>query len=579
MKFAEKCYAFRIKGDNGGETGWERKLAAKLRLRAAILDTRGGKLVIQGRADEKYISDEYCVEARDSNGNVWRAEYRPYPLFDFSEPDSDVVLKGYEHILSLPLESGSTYRFYLTDGKGWSKRIDFRTGKFSRLTDFEKAFFAADGHIIKRIDDTIRVYDYRLSTYLASMHRYDKALREKYGASAEVISVRRAAVRYRLTHRKPLWIMSDRSHLARDNAAALFGYLMKNGAGAKYDIRFLLEENSADFEKMKAIGRVLKFGTKKHHVMQAAASMVISSHADLWVLNPYGKELKYFRDLMDFRFAFIQHGIIMNDLSTWLHRYNKNISLFVTSTKPETESIASVRYGYDSSTVRMTGLARYDAREDLSEKTVIIAPTWRKEIGGTGEGGSRRTYREDFASSDYCRFFNSLINDERLLKAMKTNGYTGTFCVHPAHDAQAKDFKGNEIISVRYEENDYADMICRGAALITDYSSLAFDFAYLNKPVIYAQFDFDAFYDSQFYEPGYYSYTEDGFGPVCYDYESTVDRMIELIESNCTQPAMYADRVSKIFAYTDRSNCERIYKELERLQNGSAADSEPAEML
>ena len=567
MNTASKSYAFKLKYGSERNADREHRLAEKLRLRSTILTAENGYLVIQGRADERYIADGYGVEARDNEGNIWKAEYKPYTLFDFHGADRDMFLKGYEHILSLPLQSGKNYRFFLTDEKGWSKRIDLQTGRYSRLTEFEGTFFASGNHIVKRIGDSIRICDYNLRTYLVSMHRYNKMLREKAGASDEVISVRRAAVIYRLTHKKPLWILSDRTHLARDNAAALFEYLMANDAKSKYDIRFLLEESSADFEKIKKTGRVIKFGSKEHRVLQAAASMIISSHADVWVTNPYGKNLRYYRDLLDFRYAFIQHGIIMNDLSRWLSKYNKNIRLFVTSTRPEKDSIINGNYGYDDSVVRLTGLARYDSRKDSSERLIVIAPTWRKNISGETGDDSHRAYREDFVSSSYCKFYNGLINDERLLDAMRKKKYKGLFCVHPAFDAQAEDFRGNDTISVQYKGNDYADMINRGAALITDYSSLAFDFAFLNKPVIYAQFDADVFYDSQFYDAGYYSYVDDGFGPVCYDYASTVKNMIGLIENDCSQPAEYAERVAGTFEFTDRSSCKRIYSELEKLQD------------
>lgn len=567
MNIAEKSYALKTKYGDGCGTAREHRLAASLKLRAAILDAENGWLVIRGRADEKYIGDGYCIEARDSGGKVWQAEYGPYPMFDYTAEGSGLTLKGYEHILRLPLESGRSYSFFVTDASGWSKQIGMQTGRFSRLTAFDQSFFVAGDHIVKWVSESIRIYDYRFTTYMASMRRYNRLLREEHGASDEVISLRRAAVRYRLTHRKPLWILSDRTHLARDNAAALFEYLAGNGAGSEYDIRFLLEEDSEDFDRMSRLGRVIKFGSKEHKVLQAAASLVISSHADVWVTNPYGKDLKYFRDILDFRYAFIQHGIIMNDLSRWLNKYNKNMKLFVTSIVPENESILSAGYGYDESVVKMTGLARYDSRRDMREKLVVIAPTWRKDISGEIEDSSHRRYREDFSSSEYCRFFNSLINDGRLIDAMNKNGYKGLFAVHPAFEAQAGDFTGNGTISVQYKGNDYADMINRGAALVTDYSSLAFDFAYLDKPVIYAQFDAETFYDSQFYDPGYFSYEKDGLGTVCYDYKSTVDRMISLIESDCAQPPEYAERVRNTFAYTDRGNCERVFKELERLQS------------
>ena len=45
-----------------------------------------------------------------------------------------------------------------------------------------------------------------------------------------------------------------------------------------------------------------------------------------------------------------------------------------------------------------------------------------------------------------------------------------------------------------------------------DYSSIAFDFAYMKKPLIYYQFDQDKYYTNHFAK-GYFDCERDGFGP------------------------------------------------------------------
>ena len=264
---------------------------------------------------------------------------------------------------------------------------------------------------------------------------------------------------------------------------------------------------------------------------------------------------------------FLQHGIICNDLSKWLHKCRQNINLFLTSTLQEYKSIINGAYGYDDSNVRITGLARYDKLYDSREKVIVFAPTWRSGIAGVYSGDSHRPYRTDFKETKYFNYYNSLINDGRIINAMKENGYTGVFCTHPAHDAQASEFEDNECIKKIAGEVNYNCLINRSAMLVTDYSSIAFDFAYLGRPVVYSQFDYDSFYEKHIHAPGYYNYEKDGFGPICYDYETTVRTIVELIENDCTQSEEYASRVKKTFAYTDHSNCERIYSELEKLQS------------
>ena len=110
------------------------------------------------------------------------------------------------------------------------------------------------------------------------------------------------------------------------------------------------------------------------------------------------------------------------------------------------------------------------------------------------------------------------------------------------------------------KQNDISlnKLICQAGALITDYSSLFFDFAYLKKPVVYFHFDEEEFYKGQVYEKGYFDYERDGFGPVCETIEATVDELIRLIENNCVADEKYIKRAEAFFKYRDKNNCARI---------------------
>ena len=107
---------------------------------------------------------------------------------------------------------------------------------------------------------------------------------------------------------------------------------------------------------------------------------------------------------------------------------------------------------------------------------------------------------------------------------------------------------------------DYNAVFAKSALTVTDYSSVIFDFAYLRKYIIYAQFDKEQFFENQVYDEGYFSYEKDGFGPVCTDLESTVDALIKAVEQDCRVPKKYIDRVNTFFAFDDQKNSERIYQ-------------------
>jgi CDP-glycerol glycerophosphotransferase (TagB/SpsB family) len=185
---------------------------------------------------------------------------------------------------------------------------------------------------------------------------------------------------------------------------------------------------------------------------------------------------------------------------------------------------------------------------------------------------SKREYRKDFTGSDFFLFYNRLIHDERLLAAMRAHGYTGKFYLHPVFESQMKDFKSSDVISVGASVADYQEIFKESDLLVTDFSSVAFDFAYLKKPLVYAQYDFDQFYEKHSWDKGYFSYPENGFGPVLYAYDAVVDAIISYVETGCIMEELYKKRVDDFFAFTDRNNCERVYRAIETLHTGGAND-------
>ena len=101
-------------------------------------------------------------------------------------------------------------------------------------------------------------------------------------------------------------------------------------------------------------------------------------------------------------------------------------------------------------------------------------------------------------------------------------------------------------------------LFARTALLITDYSSVDFDIAYLEKPVVYYHFDAAQFFTGTHHISGYFDYRRDGFGPVC-EAEADVVSSVETILSG-DEPAEYLRRRRATFPYRDGRCCERVYE-------------------
>lgn len=374
---------------------------------------------------------------------------------------------------------------------------------------------------------------------------------------------------YSIFNKKEIWIVSDRLNVAGDNGEAFFDYLIDNNKGPKHKY-FVISPKAKDFLRLKKkySNHLISSTSLKYKILFINSSKIISAQADAYVTNPFGKSKLYLSDMFKFKFVFLQHGIIKSDLSPWLNINSKTIDLFITSSELEQQSICNYRYNFDKNAVKLTGLARYDLLDNKNiEKEIILMPTWRNSLVNKIDPKTGiRIYDPDFKKTEYFKFYNSLINDKKLLTALKDNGYKIKFIMHNNMLQQIDDFDSNSLVEIVKDSVVYKDEFNRSALMITDYSSVFFDFSYLRKPIVLAQFDSKTFFQGQVYDQGYYDHKRDGFGPVCNLVEETVDKVIKYINNDCQIEKKYLKRIDNFFAYNDKKNCERIYKEIMKLK-------------
>jgi CDP-glycerol glycerophosphotransferase (TagB/SpsB family) len=256
----------------------------------------------------------------------------------------------------------------------------------------------------------------------------------------------------------------------------------------------------------------------------------------------------------------LQHGITKDDISSWLNKYDKDIRLFITAAKPEYKSILEYEYGYKKDEVLLSGFPRYDKLENNPKKKILLMPTWRHYLATPIDKNGLTVRNPDFTESKYFKFYNSIINNERLIKKLEDVGYKIKFCLHPSCIPNADDFESNSTTEISKNICNYPKEFKEGTLLITDYSSVAFDFAYLQKPVIYAHFDADQFFSNHIYERGYFDYEKDAFGPICYNLDETVDEIIKVIDRGFQLKDKYKNRINNFFEYHDTNNSKRVYE-------------------
>jgi CDP-glycerol glycerophosphotransferase (TagB/SpsB family) len=103
------------------------------------------------------------------------------------------------------------------------------------------------------------------------------------------------------------------------------------------------------------------------------------------------------------------------------------------------------------------------------------------------------------------------------------------------------------------------------AVMITDYSSVAMDFAYMRRPIIFYQFDKERFREAQYAE-GYFSYSESGFGDVTETAAETVNSLKKIFENNLKLPEATLNAFEEFYPLYDDKNNERIFEAINALK-------------
>jgi len=358
--------------------------------------------------------------------------------------------------------------------------------------------------------------------------------------------------------KKDIWLISERRGEARDNGYHLFKYIRKNYP--EQQVYYVIDSKSSDLNKIKELGNYIHYDSLKHYIFYAVSSKLVCTHLGsgvpdspvCWKAEEYG--------IVNKKRAYIKHGIVKETLPQHMYHRTK-ADLYVCGAKPEYEFVTE-KFGYPRGSVKYLGLCRFDELHNYSVKRqILLMPTWRQWFGLTNKAGRSDSERSAFLESEYFKRFDSLINNKTLHQLLEKHNITLIF--YPHHEIQGflNAFKTNSknIIVASEKKFDVQQLLKESALLITDYSSIAFDFAYMRKPLIYYQFDADQYFE-QHYQKGYFEYEKDGFGPVSTDEDSLVKEIGKTLLLDMKNRELYLSRINNFFPLFDQNNCERNYK-------------------
>ena len=428
---------------------------------------------------------------------------------------------------------------------------------FSRPCNFSKTVgYAKTKHYISILkDDAITI---KKKTTLNWIVQEAKALinlvKEHERGFEKAIPFRMAyMIGYPFLKNKRIWFFMDRPNESDDNGLALFKYAVKQDENI--DKYFILDSKNKEFESITKIGNVLPYKSLKHRYLGMFVENIITSHPDNEIIYPFWGGYPSLAGLLKSSTMFLQHGVLKDNISSWLNKSNMNISLFLVSSPREYESIFKFPYNYSKDTIQILGLPRYDTlKNQKDKKQIIIMPSWRRDLDFKS--------KEYIKENEFFKRFNSLINNEKLIDNAKENNYEIIFRPHPKVYEFIDLFDENDYVKIDYDKVKYQTLFNNGSLMITDYSSVAFDFAYLHKPVIYYQYGDDYHFNI---DESYFNYETMGFGEIVKTEEELVDLIIGYMENDCKIKDEYYNRINDFFIFHDTNNCKRVYDRINEI--------------
>lgn len=359
-----------------------------------------------------------------------------------------------------------------------------------------------------------------------------------------------AAIWKPLTFNRKIWLVGEREDQAEDNGYFFFKHCRENYPKEK--VYYIISKDSPHLYKVKKLGNVIYHSSLKHKLYMLVADTYISA----WTFDecsypaPKKQFIKMFGKQLAKKFTIcLQHGVIIHNISPYLHKDRYNQNLIISSSEYEKKIIQNT-LGYSDQEVAVTGLARFDNLHELSlKKQILIMPTWRRHLF--------KINKSSFLRSDYYKAYRNLISNKEFLDMIERHNISVKFYIHN----QMQKFMDNFVVEHPNIEflvkstGTVSELLKESSLLITDYSSVSSDFLYMNKPVVMYQFDPHNNHHAPVKEIQY-----SNLGSIVSNENELVQTVQRIVENDFKADRQYVKNSQRIFKYKDQNNCQRIYE-------------------
>lgn len=350
------------------------------------------------------------------------------------------------------------------------------------------------------------------------------------------------------SERKPVWLIGELPYKAQDNGLQFFKYMREQHP--EIDAYYVIDPESPERFNLAGYDHVIDFRSREHVQVALAADKIIGTHHPDFL---YPTREPRFEKALRAEKIFLQHGVTA---AKWMvpnyGKYVRGFDVDLITVCSEREKEFFVKdFGYAPDQVAVTGFARFDALlagdVEVKPSQLMIMPTWRPWLQDP----------ERFTESDYFQRWKSLLTSNRFRTLIDKYHLEPVFCLHPNMQQYSSNFLDAGVRVVVQGEVDVQLLLKESSMLITDYSSVAFDFAFLHKPVAYYQFD-----DHRFARPHADPMSEFP-GPVVFEEEKVLDAIEATYESAGEMEEIYRKRADVFLKDRDTASRYRIFQAIQ----------------
>lgn len=363
---------------------------------------------------------------------------------------------------------------------------------------------------------------------------------------------------------KDILLITDRPRFGDDNGEALFRFIHSDRPDLRRKTWFVLDPEAPSYRELKRTRRVVRPGSRRHRRLYLNARILFSSHVGDVYNNPFhGAPKTHYADATDLTFIWLQHGITMNSIDSVFSRFRRGHGGVVVGARHEVEYGSRPDFGLAPNRLLETGFPRFDLlrdRHSMGSPVLLYMPTWRSWLAGARQASGTSLAQDGFESDEYYIQQRQFLTDPRLQESLARSDTRIEMVLHPAMSAYADHYRtlaSERVIIHEPGSVRYRDLFARGSALITDYSSVFFDFAYLGKPIVFDHRDEERF-RAQHYKHGIFDYSTQAPGPVARSLGELVAAAIAVIDRSFERDSGYSDRLDALFLHRDARNSERV---------------------